>query len=134
MTPWQRLSRRVDRAVNAPPEHRDELLHAARKAAKQARYAAEACRRAYDTAAEHLAAQAEAVQELLGEHQDSVVTAQLLRDLAEQAYQQGEDTLSYGVLIAREEERARAAEARFAPVWHRASAKKHRAWLHRDGT
>ena len=75
--------RRLDRAVRAAQaSQRDEDWHEARKAGKRARYAAEAVEVVHGGDAADLAAQAETVQEVLGEHQDSVVAREVLRRLA----------------------------------------------------
>ena len=81
----------------------DEALHEARKAAKRARYAAEAAVPVGGAEATALAAAMEDVQELLGGHQDSVVTRALLREAALAAYAAGENTFTYGRLHAQQE-------------------------------
>jgi hypothetical protein len=50
------------------------------------------------------------VQEVLGDHQDSVVARQALRELAVQAHAAGESSFTLGVLYGREEQRAAACE------------------------
>lgn len=77
------VSRRLARATAS----RDvDLLHAARKAAKRARYAAELTEPVTDTkAARKLAGRYERLQDLLGEHQDSLVSADILRRLGAKA-------------------------------------------------
>ncbi|MEE3919712.1 hypothetical protein V2I01_19670 [Micromonospora sp. BRA006-A] len=47
-----------------------------------------------------------ALQDLLGTHQDSVVTREVLRRQALQAYADGENTFTYGLLHARQAEAA----------------------------
>ena len=69
---------------------RDEALHGARKAAKRTRYAAEASRPALGPPAKKFAKRIKRVQQLLGDHQDSVVARGALRELATQAHQAGE--------------------------------------------
>jgi CHAD domain-containing protein len=64
-----------------PGVDRDEALHDVRKAAKRLRYAAEAARPALPRAAE-VAATAEALQEILGAHNDEVAARTWLADLA----------------------------------------------------
>ncbi|MDP3968998.1 MAG: hypothetical protein Q8Q02_12025, partial [Nocardioides sp.] len=48
----------------------------------------------------------EALQELLGEHQDTVVARTVLGEIARHAHQAGEDTFTFGRLHALEEARA----------------------------
>jgi CHAD domain-containing protein len=107
--PVRRTARRLRRALAAVPaaedpaaEDRDTAIHEARKAAKRARYAAEAAAPALGGPASRQAAQAKELQELLGDHHDSVVTRTVLRDLADQARSAGEDTFTYGVMYERQ--------------------------------
>jgi CHAD domain-containing protein len=98
--PVRRAARRLDRALAAVPgaEDRDAAIHEARKAAKRARYAAEAAVPALGGTAAHQAAQAKELQQLLGDHHDSVVARTLLLKLAQQARAAGEDTFTYGLM------------------------------------
>ncbi len=105
----------VREALDVPPgEERDLGLHEARKKAKRARYAAEAAAAWEDDPkgafAERVRAM-KALQSLLGEHQDSVMARQALREVAAQAHAAGESAFTYGVLYGREELRAAQAEA-----------------------
>jgi CHAD domain-containing protein len=102
------LGKRLRRA--ARPLGTDEQMHGARKAGKRVRYAAEAAAARGNARAISLAKDTAKLQELLGEFQDSVVAAELLRRLATDAAGQGEYGFTYGVLVA--EERQRADEAR----------------------
>ncbi|MBD8045172.1 CHAD domain-containing protein [Arthrobacter sp. Sa2BUA2] len=97
-------------------EARAEILHEARKDAKRLRYAAETWRPAGGQAAEAMVDAAEALQKILGEHQDSVVARALLRRLGSTAGS-GEDGFTYGRLHAIEEGRADAAEKQFRRLW-----------------
>ena len=98
--PVRRAERRLQRALAAVPdaEDRDAALHEARKAAKRARYSAEAAAPALGGAAKGQAAQAKELQQLLGDHHDSVVARAVLLDLAERARAAGEDTFTYGLM------------------------------------
>ncbi|WP_432560890.1 CYTH and CHAD domain-containing protein [Kineococcus sp. SYSU DK003] len=118
----------VERAHHAPAgAERDELLHEARKAAKQVRYAAEAVSVVFGKDATRFARAVTEVQEVLGEHQDSVVTRQRLRDLAASA--RPEVAFAYGRLFAREETHAVTTEADFEQVWNSVQAKRLHRWL-----
>ena len=120
----------VQRAQAADPgPHRDELLHEARKAAKQVRYAAESIASVFGRDATRFARAVTALQEVLGEHQDSVVTRQRLRRLAT-----GEDVtpavaFAYGRLYAREEAHAAAGEQDVSDAWNALRAKRLHRWL-----
>ncbi|WP_432545264.1 CYTH and CHAD domain-containing protein [Kineococcus sp. SYSU DK004] len=106
---------------------RDELLHEARKAAKQVRYAAEAVGVVFGKDAARFARAVTDVQEVLGEHQDSVVTRERLRQLAASA--QPEVAFAYGRLFAQEEAHAAASEADFDEAWAAVRAKRLHRWL-----
>ncbi|MFJ9676918.1 CHAD domain-containing protein [Streptomyces sp. NPDC101194] len=127
---YARLAARVGRALELPPGHdRDLALHDARKAAKRARYAAEAARPALGKPAERFAERMKAVQTLLGDHQDSVVARDALRTLAAQAHAAGESAFTWGLLYGREEAAAAAGERELSGVWERASRPRVRAAL-----
>ncbi|MEY9929259.1 CHAD domain-containing protein [Catenulispora sp. GP43] len=92
-----RLHRRVRKRMRAalPMEHgaeRDVAMHDARKAARRARYAA-------DALGLPDAKPIKALQDVLGEEHDRVVAASALVDLAAGAHQAGEDSFTYGVLL-----------------------------------
>lgn len=108
-----------------PPGHeRDEHLHEMRKAAKRLRYAAEVSAPALRRPATRLVAEVKAVQELLGEHQDSVVARGLLRELGAAAVAEGGNGFAFGWLLRDEQARAERAEGDLDVAWH---AVEHRA-------
>ncbi len=109
----RRLKDRLKAARDKPAgAERDAALHEARKAAKRARYAAEAAVPVLGGRAEKRRGRLKSVQQALGEHQDSVLArAELLR-LADAAQRAGEPGFTYGVL--HERETTLAAEARRA--------------------
>jgi CHAD domain-containing protein len=76
--PWRKLVRAV-KALSVPPT--DGELHTVRICAKRCRYLAEALARVAGKGATRFAAACQKVQDVLGEHQDSVVARQWLRDL-----------------------------------------------------
>ncbi|WP_329278744.1 CYTH and CHAD domain-containing protein [Streptomyces sp. NBC_00691] len=119
----ERLARRIAHALSLEPQDaRDLALHEARKAAKRARYAAEASRPTLGKPAKRLAKRVKAVQSLLGEHQDAVVARGALRELAIVAHGAGESAFTWGLLYGHEEAAAAAAERALPGVWARASA------------
>lgn len=119
----ERESRRLRRAVRAANaangERRAVALHEVRKSAKRLRYAAELARPVRRKPADRLAAAAENLQTILGEHQDSVVARDTLLRLSTQAYLQGENGFSYGRLHSVEQQRAASADAQFLRAWKR---------------
>ncbi|MER0479884.1 CYTH and CHAD domain-containing protein [Streptomyces sp. Edi2] len=127
---YRRLARRMEAALAAPAgQARDEALHGARKAAKRTRYAAEAARPALGRPAKKFARRIKRVQQLLGDHQDSVVARGALRELATQAQKAGEGGFTFGLLYGREEARAADRERELPRRWKKASRRKHRAAL-----
>jgi CHAD domain-containing protein len=94
-----------------PEEPTDEQLHAVRKKSKRARYAAELAGRA------KFVKRAKGLQDVLGEHQDSVVAVVRLRELA--ANGPPEQALAAGRLIEREQRRRAEARAIWPKAWKR---------------
>ncbi|WP_406096982.1 CHAD domain-containing protein [Streptomyces sp. NBC_01013] len=117
-----RLATRLAHAREHPPgpDH-DLALHNARKAAKRARYSAEAARPALGKPARKSVKRLKAVQSLLGDHQDSVVAREALRTLAVQAHAAGESSFTWGLLYGQEEAAAAALRRELPKVWARAS-------------
>jgi CHAD domain-containing protein len=88
---------------------RDATLHRARREFKRARYAFEVLTPIDGESARTLAGRIAELQEVLGAHQDAIVTANVLRDYAMRAHAGGENAFSYGVLYRRQIEAAEAA-------------------------
>jgi CHAD domain-containing protein len=105
----RRAVKRVKAALRGEPDA--EPLHRARKSAKRARYAVELAAELLDeSAAKSAIAFNTAVQDALGEHQDSVVAADLMRELGAQAgITPGENGFTFGLLYAREQAAAQRA-------------------------
>ncbi|WP_406727555.1 CYTH and CHAD domain-containing protein [Streptomyces sp. GD-15H] len=113
-----KLSGLVTQALDLPPGHeRDLALHEARKKTKRTRYAAEAAGPALKAPAEDLVKSMKSLQGLLGDHQDSVMARQALRELAAVAHAAGESAFPYGVLYGREERRAEITENALPEAW-----------------
>jgi CHAD domain-containing protein len=123
------LDRSVRAASKAEGEARDLLLHEVRKSAKQARYAAESTIPVLGKPAKAFAAAATRLQEVLGEHQDSIVATQRLRVLAEHAHVLGESAFTYGVLHAFEGQRAARAQEQYDVARRAAKATPLRRWM-----
>lgn len=127
---YRRLARRVEAALTAPAgQGRDEALHRARKAAKRTRYAAEAARPALGKPAKKFAKRTKRLQQLLGDHQDSVVARGALRELATQAQHAGEGAFTFGLLHGREEALAADRERELPGRWRKVSRPELRARL-----
>jgi CHAD domain-containing protein len=114
--------RRLEREVAAlpgldQPDARDYHLHEVRKAAKRARYAAEAALEIGGGRARALAAAMAGLQSLLGDHQDTVVQRQWLRDLQLRALQAGESGFTFDLLYQRAARRAGLVAAGFEEAW-----------------
>jgi CHAD domain-containing protein len=126
---WSRLKAIMDHTSKLDSgAERDEVLHEARKAAKRARYAGEALAPAFGADAERFAAAMENLQEVLGEHQDSVFTRQRLHELATVA-PTNEAAFVYGRLHAIEEARAENAADAVREAWAKARRRRLRDWL-----
>ncbi len=92
--------------VERDREQRIELMHDVRKEAKRLRYAVDAVQEAtgLDLGAELVSrmATAEQLQEVLGDHRDSVMFQEHVLATSRRAARKGEDTFGYGVLFAAE--------------------------------
>jgi CHAD domain-containing protein len=119
------------RDVDSAPagEPRDVALHETRKAAKRLRYATEAVKPALGKPAARLQRRLKAVQKLLGEHQDAVVSRPVLRELAGQAHLDGGNGFTYGLMYATETARADGVERDLPAAWKRMRKPKNIAWL-----
>jgi CHAD domain-containing protein len=110
----KRLRRAVDVARDS--DHA-ESLHDVRKAAKRVRYTAEATLPVLGEPVRELVSGIKAVQEVLGDRQDTYVTRPLCTQLGLQAFAAGENPWTYGRLHALEEARSEAAEREFWVRW-----------------
>lgn len=116
-----RLRDRIESALAVPPgDERDVALHEARKDAKRARYCSEAAEPVLGKAAAGHTARMKAVQQLLGEHQDSVMCRVTLAEAAARARAAGEDPAPYRAIDRREREIAADVEERLPGEWRAA--------------
>jgi CHAD domain-containing protein len=121
----RRLARKMATAFTQPPgSSRDLALHEARKAAKRVRYAAESAQPVLGRPAQRHQIRITGVQQLLGEHQDSVMCRAALMRIARQAHAAGEDTFAYGALYQLEHDRAAEVEDALPTAWRRADRGK----------
>jgi CHAD domain-containing protein len=90
-------------AARRAGEPSDELFHRARRATKRYRYAVEAAQPLWGSKADKIISERKDLQDLLGNHQDGIVSAGFLRELgARLGVRSGQNGFSYGVLYARE--------------------------------
>ena len=101
----KKVGKRLDAAAAArrAGEPSDELFHRARKASKRHRYAVEAAVPVWGSKADKIISQRKDLQDVLGNFQDSIVSAAFLRELGGRlGIRSGQNGFSYGVLYARE--------------------------------
>lgn len=120
-----RRARKLDRAMSAALDGGDVAIHTARKAAKQLRYATEVARPVVGKPAGRFADGLKGVARALGEHQDTVVARQTLRELGARA----ENGFSFGVLLGQDAARAAAIEADLEQTWSATRSRKLRRWM-----
>lgn len=121
--PWKKLADAADAITSASAA---ESLHAARILAKRAHYASEAVEPVFGAQARVLARHIAAVQDVLGDHQDTVVAEAWLRAAAERW---PEASLGLGQLIGFERADRERLRTEFDGAWTMARRPKLRAWL-----
>src|SRR5437763_360649 len=127
----RRADRRLAAADEAEPPDRDPLLHRSRRAYKRARYAAELVRPLAGKPAKRLVKQLTRLQDVLGTHQDAIVTGELLAELGAQAQANGENAVTYGLLRERQREAAGRSLDDLPTARDKAGRRKVRRWLKR---
>jgi CHAD domain-containing protein len=118
---WKRLRRAVARL---PEPAADAELHRIRILAKRLRYIAEAAAPVIGKVAERQAQAATRVQDLLGDHQDSITAQGWLRSAAE-----GERGFVAGELSALERDAAGRDRAKWPRLWKKLDRKRLRRWM-----
>jgi CHAD domain-containing protein len=127
---YRRTAHRMHRASRAPEgAGRDVALHEARKAAKRARYAAEAVEPVFGKQARRFAQRMKAVQSVLGDHQDAVIARQVAREIGVHAHLAGENAFSFGLLNERAHRDSLEYQRQARSAWKRAARPKARRWL-----
>ena len=111
-----------------PAERSNQGLHEVRKCAKRARYAAESAIPVAGKPARKLATRMESLQDVLGEHQDSVTAQALLLQLTMTDHLSAENGFAFGLLYAQERARAKDARRAYKQALRKASAGKARRW------
>lgn len=122
---WRKVLSKYAEARHLPagPES-DRALHSTRKAAKRARYTAEAATPSLGKPARKLAKQAERLQEALGRRQDALVARRQLTQLATRRGLTTADAFTLGLLLATERHEVAEADHALAPAWDRGADPK----------
>jgi CHAD domain-containing protein len=129
---YRRTKRRMRRARLTPAgSEREVALHEARKAAKRARYAADATEPVFGKKARWFAKRMKAVQSVLGDHQDAVTARGVAREIGMRAHLAGENAFSFGLLNERAHRDALEYQRQARSVWKRAARRKAHRWLSR---
>jgi CHAD domain-containing protein len=127
---YKRTAKRMRRAEQAHAgEPTNVALHAARRAAKRSRYAAEAVTPVFGKQAKRYGKQMKKIQSSLGDHQDAVIARNTLREIGVRAHLEGENAFTFGLLHEHNSTVIRDSERQGARDWKRASKPKYRKWL-----
>jgi CHAD domain-containing protein len=116
-------------AAPGGPDHQQLAWHAVRRAAKQARYAAETVEVVLGRPAGRLAEAMRRVQDLLGDQRDATIATGLLREIGMSAYGAGENAFTWGRLHAQMEARACGLLEQAGPAVSEALRKRRLSWL-----
>lgn len=119
--------RAVEDAADQPA--RDLAHHEVRKAAKRLRYAAETARPVFGKRAKRLETRAKRIQQVLGEHQDTVVARATLREIGVRVHLDGENGFTFGRLHALEQTRAAELASEYPSLLEALPTRKLRSWL-----
>jgi CHAD domain-containing protein len=122
----RRRMRDAKRAAAGPA--REVALHETRKAAKRARYAAEAVEPVLGKKAAGFAGRMKDVQTVLGNHQDAVIARATAREIGVEAHLAGENAFSFGLLYQLADDDVRMLQDQARRAWKRA-ARDGRKWL-----
>jgi CHAD domain-containing protein len=127
---WKKL-RQAGRALE--PESAEADFHRARILAKRARYSAETVAVFLKPKAkqelEHFAQGAEAVQNILGEHQDAAFARTTLLQIAAECPDDQQLNASVWALVERQERDAKAKREEFFEEWPKLDRKKNTTWV-----
>jgi CHAD domain-containing protein len=123
---WHQLAEDVDDLPDDPPDHE---LHEVRILAKRCRYAAEAVAPVMGAGAARFAAAVEAIQTVLGDHQDTVVGEEVLDGVAAELGATDGIGALIGELVAAERSDRRRRRDEWPAVWEAASDPELRRWL-----
>ncbi len=124
--PWRKLRAMVGDVGDDPA---DADLHEVRKRAKQVRYAAQTVRPAVGKPAKRAAKGARKVQDLLGDHQDTVEAEAWLREAGNDANVSAGTAFVLGALVADERAQRRALRDDWPATWAKSSEDDRWEWV-----
>lgn len=128
--PRRKLRRRMRLALDMTPgEERYVALHEARKAARQARFAAEAVSPALGKEARRFARRMKRLQDALGEQHDRVVAGDAVVGMADRAFEAGEPTFTYGVMRGSVDCEGRSYDAAVLETWKHVDKARRPGWM-----
>ena len=104
-------------------------MHETRKAAKDARYTAEAASLVGRKTDRRVVRCMTKIQSTLGDHHDAVVARDTARDIGVRAYLAGENAFSFGLLYERCQRDALVLAEQARADWARAFGPKYARWL-----
>jgi CHAD domain-containing protein len=127
---WNRLRKPGE---GLQPDSAEADFHRVRILAKRARYSAETVagflRPRTKRELKAFAQGAEAVQNILGEHQDAAFARTILMEIAAQHPEDDRLMVCIGVLVERQEQDAKAKREKFFEEWQRLDRKKNTQWV-----
>ena len=127
---WSGFRKRTHRALTEDPgPEQEDRMHDARKSAKRVRYVSESLVPLFGGRAKRLAATAERVQVVLGDHQDCVLTQRVLGEAGELVFREGDNPFLLGRLQAREAAAAADLRLEFVHLAAAADRRSLRRWL-----
>ena len=124
---WRKLAKQ-GRRLHHELEGHDDHWHRTRITAKRARYTVEACAPVFGGPAKKFAKQLAQVTELLGEHQDASIAAELVRQLSVNA-RGTRAPFALGVLYAQQRDRVNQTREEFVDIWPRVAHPGWRTWM-----
>ncbi|MEV1295869.1 CHAD domain-containing protein [Pseudonocardia sp. NPDC049635] len=127
----RKLDRRMERALGdlESGQVAPVSLHDARKTGKQLRYATEVVRPVAGSDARRFAKRLKRVQRVLGDHQDVVVSRDLLRTLGARAGAENGNGFTFGVLHGRDTAQMLELERQLPGVWAEVWTSRARRWM-----
>ncbi|HEU4427043.1 MAG TPA: CYTH and CHAD domain-containing protein [Pilimelia sp.] len=130
--PWRQFAygaHGVDGAADLDPGAPDDRWHDVRIRGKRARYAVDAVAPVLGGTAAELAKALQAVQDLLGEHQDAAIAADTWLSIAQADPDDHVLAVTAGRLFERERTAIRAVRAQFPDAWRAANRRRLVEWL-----